>query len=176
MTFSETLKSHEGTQFPTSAEMRRRAFDLLAPLPFDTLIPYAQFTEALHLDPQREHRARQAVLMAGRDLLREHSKKIINVRDKGYRIIKPNEHPAVAQAQQRSARRRLREALQTVTHVALDHLTPTEVAQVMIEQARAGLQVALTKRLSRAKTLPPVRELHLPSSSKLVDMMRKRGA
>jgi alkylated DNA nucleotide flippase Atl1 len=172
----EHLQSHEGAQFPTTKEMRTRAFDLLAKLPFDTLVTYQQFADVLGLNPVASHRARGAVLKAGRDLLKEHNKKIVNVKNDGYRIIRPNEHRGVSQSQQRGARRKLRDALQTVTHVALDNLTPKEVAEVMLEQARAAIQLSMTKQFSRVKDLPPRQDLHLPSSAKLVDMMRKKHA
>ncbi len=167
------LDAREGTQFPTAKEMRRRAFELLVARPFDTLVRYQEFAAALGLDPQSDQRARSAVLAAGRDLLKQHQKKIVNVKTEGYRIIRPNEHRAVSQAQQRGARRRLRDALQTVTYVALDQLTPEEIAGLMIEQARAAIQLALTKKLAKVKQLPAKQELALPSGRKLVEMMRK---
>lgn len=176
MRFPETLNANEGTQFPTMAEMRKRVFELLAPRPYDTLITYAEFEAVLQLNPADDRRARSAVLKAARDLLQQQDKKLVNVRNEGYRIIRPNEHQNVSRHQQQRARRRLRDALETVTHIALDKLTPTEVAQVMLEQARVGIQLAITKRFARAKQLPPRNELHLPSAMKLVDMMRKKGA
>lgn len=172
--FHEALQPNEGTQFPTIAEMRGRALELLRERPYDSLIAYEEFAQAIGVNPMTDRRGRSAVLKAGRDLLAAHNKKIINVREQGYRIIRPNEHAVVSQSEQRRARRLFKQSLQTVTHVALDHLTPTEIAQVMMEQARSALQVAMAKRLSRAKALPPRCELKLPSTSKLVEMMRKK--
>lgn len=171
---TEHLHGTHLKQFPTTKEMRERALALLLPLPFDTTISYQQFTETLGLNPMTDHRARSAVLLAGKDLLKGYNKKIVNIRTEGYRIIRPNEHCAVSKRQQQSARRRLKESLQTVTHVALDQLAPTEIAQVMLEQARAAIQLSLTRKLGRMKQLPPRQELHLPSSNKIVEMMKKK--
>jgi hypothetical protein len=169
---TQPLTENEGTQFPTTAEMRRRALQLLEQVPSNTLITYRALTAALGLNPQHESRARSAVLQAGRDLLKDQNKKIVNVRDQGYRIIQANEHVTVSQHEQLGARRRLRRALQTVTHVALHELTTIEIAKVMMEQARVAISVGMLKKLTKAKELPPTAQLHLPSASKLIEFMR----
>jgi hypothetical protein len=173
MAFAETLRSGEGAQFPTMQEMKARAFDLLQGRAFGDVVTYAEFEAALSVNPNTDRRARTAVLRAARRLLVEQHKKSVNVRNVGYRIVKPNEHVGVSQAEQRRARRWLREALKTATYVALDDLSPTEVARVMTEQARAAVQVAMTKRLANVKELPARSELALPSGTRLVEMMRK---
>jgi hypothetical protein len=167
------LEAHEGTQFPTTREMRMKALTLLSGFTFDTIVTYQQFTDTLGLNPALDRRARSAVLQAGRDLLKAQNKKLVNVKTEGYRIIRPNEHKSVSQSQQRSARRKLRDALQTVTHVALENLTPKEVAEVMLEQARTALQLNMTRRVAKMTGLPSKDELHMPSSAKLLSMMRK---
>lgn len=169
----ERLQPHEGTQFPTTKEMRQRAYDLLAPLAFDTTVSYVQFTEALGLNPANDDRARRAVLQAGRDILKSHNKKLVNVKTEGYRILRPNEQSHRSDAEARRGRRQFKRALETATFVAMEHLTPAEIADTLQTQARRAIEVALTKKIGRAKELPPSSELHLPSSSKLVEMMRR---
>ena len=175
MGFTEVLKPKEGTQFPTRREMAAWAKAYLHDQDFDTIVTYADLTTVLGLDPQRDPRARSSVLKAGRDLLREDHKKLVNLRNVGYRIIKPNEHANQSRRENVRARRRLREALATVTYVAMERLTPAETVDALMEQARVAIQVGIHARLRRIKQLPPRNELKLPSASKLVDMMRRRG-
>ncbi len=172
---SAVFQSNEGTQFPTTAEMTARAYELLSVRPVDALVSYGELATALGLDPSLDNRARGAVLRAGRRLLIEQRKKVVNVRTVGYRIIKPTEHVGVSQNEQKKARRWLREALKTVTHVALEGLTPTEVARVMTEQARAAIALTMARRVTRAKELPTRGDLHLPSTARLVDMMTRKA-
>ena len=168
------LQATEGTQFPTTREMRQRAYALLMPLPFDTTVTYQQFTDAIGMNPAEDHRARRAVLQAGTDMLRLHNKKLVNLKLEGYRIIRPNEQAARADAEAARGRRQFKRALETATFVALEHLSPTEIATALQTQARRAIEVAFTKRMVRAKDLPPSQDIHLPSSAKLVAMMRRR--
>lgn len=168
------IGSNEGTQFPTMQEMRDRALDVLSRHAFDEVVGYRELTDAIGLNPATSTRARAAVLKAGRTLLREHNKKIINVRNAGYRIVKPNEHVAVSKSEQARARRWLKRSLETVTHVALDDLSPGEVAKVMTEQARSALQLSFSRRIAKQKELPAKQDLELPSASRLIAMMRKK--
>jgi alkylated DNA nucleotide flippase Atl1 len=176
MTNAKVMAFNEGTQFPTTAEMTLRAFEAMRELPHDTVVTYEQITAVLGLDPSLDRRARAATLRAGRRLLTEHKKKLVNVRTTGYRIVRPEEQVGVSQSEQRRARRWLRESLKTVTFVALDNLPAVEVARVMTEQARAAIQVAMTNRMTRAKELPAKSDISVPSADKLLAMMRKRSA
>lgn len=173
MIATELLQPHEGPTFPTMRELTDRAYAVLADRSFNTTITYGEFHEALDVNPAIDRRARAAVLKAGKLLQREHKKKLVNIRTVGYRIIKPTEHVEVSQGEQRRARRWLRESLKTVTHVALEDLQPTDIARVMTEQARAAIQVAMTRSLARTKALPSRDQLCLPSATKLLEMMRK---
>src|SRR5580765_8058808 len=138
---AEILKPNEGIKFPLSEVLRRRAFDCLVAQPYDAVIPYAALAVAIGLDPQKDHRARRAVLRAGRLLLREHRKKLVNIRSKGYRIVMPGEQADVSQTEQRRAQRQLKRSLETVTFIAQETLTPRQIARIMTEQARVGLQL-----------------------------------
>lgn len=170
----QPLRPDEGTQFPTMQEMCAAAYAELAAHAYNTTVTYTELAGVMGIDPQRNMRARTAVLKAGRRLLREQNKKIVNVRNEGYRIVQPNEQVGVSQREQARARRWLRESLKTVTHVALDNLSPTEIAKVMTEQARVAIQVSMARRLVRMKELPPKDEIALPSPNRLLEMMRKK--
>lgn len=157
----------------TTREMTDCAVALLSERSFDATIPYAEWTSVLGANPEHDPRARRAVLRSGRKVLREQHKKLVNIRRVGYRIIRPNEHAAQSKSENRRARRRLREALATVTYVALENLTPAETAQVLMEQARNAIQVGVCQRLSRAKALPSRDQVKLPATTALVDLMRR---
>ena len=169
----ELLKATEGTLFPLTRILRERAVERLKDVPFDTLVTYAELSAAMLLNVQAEARARTAVLWAGRFLLRTEHKQIVNVKLMGYRVIRPNEHVAVSQSQQRRSRRWLRRALETVTHIAIAELRPEEIGKVMTEQARVALSLACTSSLARAKVLPPPDQLNsIPRGAKLLDLLR----
>jgi hypothetical protein len=169
----EILQPGEGPLFPTTAELKARALALLTDRARDTVVSYGELTDALGMNV-RETRARGAVLWAGHRLLMLEQKKLVNIRNVGYRIVKPQEHVGVSQQEQRRARRWLRRSLATVTHVALEDLTATEVAKLMTEQARAALAIAFQKQLSKAKALPPRKELHVPPTPQLVEMLKRK--
>jgi hypothetical protein len=171
----DILQADEGTKFPLSRVLRERAVAFLSPLPFNTEVTYAALSEAIGLDVVGDKRGRNAVLQAGRLLLKEQHKKLVNVRRVGYRIVAPNEQVAVSQAEQKRARRWLKRALATVTHVALNDLTPEEVAKVLTEQARVGLSLSFQRRIGKQVSLPASEQLALPSGAKLVEMFKKRA-
>src|SRR5262245_26575192 len=145
------LPVEQPKKFPTIAEMQGKALALLLEQTDLVIVGYAQWTEVLGLNPAEDRRARTAVLKAGRVLLHEHNRRLVNVRTEGYQIVKPSDHVGVSQGEQRRSRRWLRRALATVTHVALDKLTPQEVARVMIEQSRTALAYGMLVKISRVK-------------------------
>ena len=169
----DILKHDEGVKFPLSVILRERAYALLSMREHESVVTYEELTTAMGLDPQQDTRARHAVLRAGRLLLREQRKKLLNVRNVGYQIIKPIEQVAASKKEQQRARRWLKRGLETVTHISLENLSPVDIAQIMTEQARAAIQLAMSQRLGRAKVLPPKEQLALPSSRHLVDLFRR---
>lgn len=170
----DVLRQDEGTKFPTTAEMKVRAFELLCDCPTDMLITYEQWTTVLGIDPSIDRRARSALLRAGRKLLVEQNKKLVNVRKEGYRIIKPTEHVGVSQNQQKQARRKWRDAMKTATHVIIEGLSETEVGRLMTEQARVATVYMFASRMGKVKELPSKQDLKLPSSKLLLEMIRRK--
>jgi hypothetical protein len=159
--------------FPTVKEMARWAYDYLKPLPFGREITYVELTSVITMRAD-SHRGRTAVLRAGRQLLRDESKLLVNVRGQGYQIARPNEHAAQAVRFRAGARRRLRRALDAVVHIALDGLSPKEVTEVLAEQVRSGLTLAFERRLGRRKALPAPNQTALPSGEKLLSLITKK--
>jgi hypothetical protein len=163
-----------GVRFPLNEALRRRALAVLTAAGFDTVVTYEALTEAMGLDPSQDRRARTAVLRAATTVLKEQHKKLVNLKSVGYRIVRPDEHVTVSQQEQRNARRRLRRSLDTVLYVALAELPPLEVSKVVTEQARLGLLIGLTRRLTRLKVLPPSAQMQLPSGESLLAVFRKK--
>jgi hypothetical protein len=160
--------------FPTAREMARWAYDFLAARQHGEIASYAELSTVLTIDAT-SRRGRAAVLRAGRHLLRDHSKLLINIRGVGYQIAQPNDHAGQSQRYRRLARSRLRRALDAEVHVALQALSPRELAELMAEQVRAGLTLAFERRLSRRKALPPKDQLAMPSGQRLVQLLTKSG-
>jgi hypothetical protein len=67
-----------------------------------------------------------AVRIANSRLLREHSRYLGNVRNKGYRIIPASEHKDVAKKRNRKAARQEQWALNTLRHARRDEMTQQE--------------------------------------------------
>jgi len=167
----DILRAHDGTKFPLSEVLFIRALERLRNEPYDALITYDDFAQALSLSPEKDERARRAVLRAGKTLLRECQKKIVCVRTVGYRIVKPNEQAAVSNTERARARRMMRRALQTVTYVHMADLTAEEMAKLLLEQARVGLQLAMCTRIERAKEIPTRQMLKIPPTQELLKFM-----
>lgn len=158
--------------FPIRQDLIRRALDLLRTKNYGDLITYNEVGVALTVDGHSP-RAQDAVRAAGRKLLQDDNKLLVNVRDRGYQIARPNEHAPEAARLRQAARRRLRRAVDSVVHVALDSLTPQEVAAVLTEQVRAGLTLAFERRVSRVKSLPQPKQSALPSGKAFLQMITK---
>jgi hypothetical protein len=169
----ELLRPGEGTKFPLSRVLREKALAALLTCEIDTLIPYALLTESIGLSVTEDRRAREAVLSAGRVLLREHKLKLVNVRTVGYRLVRPDERVAVSVGERKRSRRWLKRALETVTYVALDGLPAEEVARILTEQARTALLLSIERRIGKQKALPPKSELLVPKGADLVRLFEK---
>lgn len=162
-------------QFPTVKEMSEWVYDALKARGHGEMIPYADLSSVLTIDAQ-DDRGRRAVLAAGRRLLREHSKLLVNVKNVGYHIAQPGEHAGHARRFHHAARRRLVRAVACATYVLMEQLTPEERSRVLAEQLKAGLALAFSKTITRRKALPPKEQIALPSGAKLVRLLtRKMG-
>lgn len=169
----ELLRPDEGTRFPLSRVLREKALAALLTCEVDREISYLFLSEAIGLRVQEDRRARHAVLQAGRDLLRSHNLKLVNVRDVGYRIVRPDERVAVSVGERKRSRRWLKRALDTVTYVALADLPPTEVSRILTEQARNALLLSIERRIGKQKVLPPRAELLVPKGADLVKLFER---
>jgi hypothetical protein len=171
------LRDGEGTKFPLSRELREKAIEFLRFCDYDVLVPYDRWRALFNgLDPRADKRARTAILKAGTIILREERKRVVCIRNEGYRVVRPSEQVTVSQSESARARRMMKRALQTVTYVALEKLTPEETATVLLEQARAAVAVAFNARARRMKTLPPAPEIVVPKSKALVEFITKKKA
>jgi hypothetical protein len=138
----------------------------LSPLDYGTVVPYEQIRRVIFEDPQGL-RGRGVTLRAGRRLLREYQRLLVNVRGQGYQIAQPGEHVAQSKRFQAFSRRRQRRALAILIHAEMSKLTPAERQQVDEETNRVRLKLALDRSLSKAKTLPRQKEA-MPNLAKLL--------
>ena len=159
--------------WPLASDLTRWAYDFLRPLPRGATVSYAALSAALTVDAQ-DWRGRTAVLRAARKLLRDDQKLLLNVRGVGYRLGRETDHAPASRRYRRLARHRLRRAWLAATRVALEVLTPKELADLMAEQVRVGLTLAFERKLSRQPTLPPRDQVSLPSGRALVALLSKK--
>lgn len=160
-------------QFPTVKEMTAWVYAGIKDRERGDVLSYADLSAMLTLDAQTE-RGRRAVLNAGRLMLQEHDKHLINVKNVGYQIAQPNEHAGQSQRYRRLGMRRVARALLVSVHVALKELTDAEREKLINEQKRNGLIVAFARKVVRAKKLPAKEMLALPSGAHLVRLITKK--
>ena len=132
--------------------------DLLRGAARGTLVSYAELGEALGLHPEDERPAiRAAVQLAAKHLSREHNRSLAAVRGVGYRVVLPEEHLGLAQAQQRKSRQALVRARGHVEHVDLSELDDVQRGLVMAAASALAWQQAQIRRLDlRQKDLESV--------------------
>lgn len=160
-------------QFPTVKEMSGWIYDALKERPHGETVKYAELSAVLTVDAQSD-RGNHAIQRAGRRLLDEQNRLLVNLRNVGYQIAEPNEHAAHAKRFSAAGRRRLVRAVAVATHVLWEKLTPDERTRVLAEQLKAGLALAFSRRISRRKTLPPREQCALPHGAALVRLLTKK--
>lgn len=133
------------TMFSPKGEKSRRVMilDLAADRDYGDLIEYTELETLLDLD-RRE--AQTAMNQAIRSLEKQQSKTVVAVRNKGYRIVNPNEHIKVATAHQRKSRRSLVRAKSKVDHIDLTKLSEGERAAITIAGAALAAQQDFARR------------------------------
>ena len=159
--------------FPARAEMRAAALALLRTKHHGDVVTYRELSGVVTVDAQSE-RGRSAILRAGRTLLLDQDRLLINVRGVGYRVAHPGEHSGESKRLQKHAVRRLNRALATVVHVAMQAMSPEERARTIQEQVRAGLMLGVSRRLTKTRTLPAAPIRALPSGAQLVALSTKK--
>jgi hypothetical protein len=157
---------------PRVSVLGDKLFAELAPAEFGTLFTFQDLRKILFEDPQSS-RGNRAIQRAKRRLLREQHKSLVSVRDQGYQVSYPNEHAQQSKCKAKASLRRQREALALVLHVEKSKLSPQERQHVEDLTNRYALTIALTTRLSRAKSLPARAEAKLPSGKQLAEMLKK---
>lgn len=142
----------------------------LAEAPYDSMYTWNQLRQIIFENP-RSSRGNRAIQQAKRRLLREHQRCLVNVRDKGYQIVQPREQEPLSKRKDAAARRRVRAALELVTHVELAALTAQERQQVDETANRYRLKLALEKRLMHAKALPARADTRIPTGRELARLL-----
>lgn len=173
MTF-RVVESRSG--FPTFRELRRLARIALDRLGFGEQISYAALSEALGV-PANQQRGRAAVLAAGRELLRDgRPRLLVNVRNAGYQIARPNEHADVSKRAHGLINKRLARNHAIVTHVLMEWegWTDSERAILIEQQTRTALALIASRKVANPRTpIPPTTVASVPSGRELVRLLTK---
>jgi hypothetical protein len=106
--------------------MWQAVYDHAAGLNPGDMIGWDRLTAILGYDPSVPGASRSPILTASKHLLENHDRTLISVRGKGYRVTKAEEHEGIARGNQRSARRKIRNAVSVTTHVDRNQLTTAQ--------------------------------------------------
>lgn len=110
---------------------RRVVYELVADSPPETKFTHETLIEALQegLDePVDKPRVYQAVSQANNTLLRERQRYLHVIRGEGYRVIRADEHVAVAINKKDRAENSIKAGMQLLKNVRMDELTTTQRA------------------------------------------------
>lgn len=103
----------------------RVVYDAVATLPYGTDVKFSDLAEWLETDDRA--RAHRAVRRCNRQFTQESKPRILgNVRGYGYRVLQPTDYAPAALALQRSARRRMTNAVDLIRTAPLKDMTPTQ--------------------------------------------------
>ncbi len=138
-----------GANEPRVSALAHLIVNAIADYPYGTLIDYAEFKRIIFENPQSA-RGRAAILQAKQRLLHEHSKLLVNEKDKGYRIAQPNEHVREAKRLESHGRRRYRRSLDVIVYAEEAKLTPQERQQNQEQGLRLRLLLAIHKNIGKA--------------------------
>ena len=155
-TDAKLLDSGEGTKFPLFHALVDSAVTLLRATETDSVITYHAIAEAMGADVRNDNRAYRAFLRAAEIILRDDLRKVDNVRDVGYRIVKDTERRNVAKREELSSFRKLKKASATLTHVNMaPRFIPTRVGNTYRPKGRdVGVSVHPHARGEHQTRLP----------------------
>lgn len=167
----ELVAPGQAPTFPLMRDLIARAYTFLESQAVGSRFNYALLSATIGADAQG--RGREAVLKAGRKLLREHSTLMLNVRSYGYELVAANAHAREAARQYARADTRIKRGVAVVTHVKFDELSDQERAQTLTQQTRGVLLLGINRRLSRRPSLPEKANTHIPTGAELVKLFMK---
>lgn len=124
----------------------REVYDHAMTLDTNDVIDWQCLKDLIGYDPSLPGSSRTPILTASRRLLREHSRLLVSVRGKGYRIAEAAEQEGYARGDQRSARRKLTNAHAKAVHVNKNDLTETQRASIDALAHVLAAQNAMLKR------------------------------
>lgn len=126
----------------------KTVFELVPKSEVDLVVTYDEMGEALDLDPVKDRpKIQSAVRKAGDVLLKVHKHAIVSVPNVGYRVVRPEEHLAIAQGKGRRAERSLSKGHQVVTNVDFNGLeAETRRTFELVGRAMAW-QIGVMKKL-----------------------------
>jgi len=146
--------------FPEWKEIHKKLKDL----DYGTFISYEQLNDMLFSDEDIRDK-RHIIDRVDKELLTKNNKKLECVREKGYRIIHPNEHFDVLQERIKKARRNVAKGELVVAYTNTEELTTKEKAKLEQAQIKTahlhGIMILHEKQLTKIK-LAPFKQHKLP--------------
>ena len=102
---------------------------------FENVLTYKELDECL-LSGSVKTDKKYVFYKFKREMLRNAQKALENVRNIGYRIVKPNEHLRLSNREVRRAQKRLKDGVELILNVQYDLLTEKEQTQINLSGTR----------------------------------------
>jgi hypothetical protein len=123
-------------------------YPILQGAAIDEVVTYDELGEALSLDPVADRVLIQGVMcVASRKLLRNEDRAVENVRNKGYRIVRPAEQFSLAQKAQKKAKRTLKHGHDLVVHVNYNGMESEDRRRIETGAQLIAAQLAFNRRV-----------------------------
>ena len=129
----------------------KELYDTYKEAPYGAFLSFGEISSVCKI-PLYGHGWTFTVERFKKEMLRVNSKAVVNVRNKGYRIVNPNEHPGLVYRETRRAERRIRHGVDLTVHVDYEQLTDTEKHQMTDLATRMmTLNTLMVKGVKRIK-------------------------
>lgn len=127
---------------PSLHPLWKEVFEKIHEKPYDSIITYSELIKHAKGEDIRGEK-RYVFEKVKREMLRQDCKALENIRDKGYRIVQPNEHTRLTSREIKRAERRVRKGAELILHVDYDALSEKEKAQANIIATRVQTLAAV---------------------------------
>lgn len=121
-------------------------YDLISDLNVGDIVTYDELTEVLGRDFLR---SRGPFHKANKELLANEKRGLLNVKNKGYRVVSAAEHESAAKDQHRYAKRRLRKSKHWLANTDRSELPPEVAERFDRLESTLDRQIDFTRRLDQ---------------------------
>lgn len=139
----------------------RKVYDIAVEMEPGELLGWDQLEQILGYDPgvPGMGAGRTPIYTASRRMLKEHSKTLISVRGKGYRVAYAHEQEGMARSKQRVARRQIRHGMDLAVHVDVRQLTPSQRRSIeAVAHVLAAQNAMLARHEERISDVEQIQE------------------